>query len=333
MDAGHGVFPSGCGPGGKTKAAARTGGTRRPPLRLESGVRASGSRAPDSWTGGDRLVRDDNSSRSGGGASSGAWPVDAARPGSIASSFASGCLGACPSAGRARGSPSTRSAPRPRRRSSGPRAGSPTSVMPAASASSIASEVGAPTAASAGMRARAALSTSSAPARPLTHSRPSPAPCSPSRSSQPQTLSTALWRPTSSRSTRGSSAPSHQTAACSPPVSANAAWPARNRSGSARTAAASKRPASPAGARPARSDSRCARPQMPARGGGREVPLELRPVERDARGEPHVEHVGLVVARRGRAPRSRRRRPRAAARPRWRGSRAPARRRDPACAA
>ena len=44
--------------------------------------------------------------------------------------------------------------------------------MAAASASSIASDDGAPTAASTGMPARAALSTISAPARPLTHSTP-----------------------------------------------------------------------------------------------------------------------------------------------------------------
>ena len=48
------------------------------------------------------------------------------------------------------------------------------SVMPAASASAIASALGAPTAAIVPMPARAALSTSSAPARPLTHSTPSP---------------------------------------------------------------------------------------------------------------------------------------------------------------
>lgn len=50
------------------------------------------------------------------------------------------------------------------------------SVMPAVVARSIANVEGAPTAASAGMRARAAFSTSSAPARPLTQSRPSPLP-------------------------------------------------------------------------------------------------------------------------------------------------------------
>ena len=82
----------------------------------------------------------------------------------------------------------------------------PISVIRATSASSIASELGAPTDASTGMPARAALSTISAPVLPLTHSTPPPGGTLPCSNRAPITLSTALCRPTSSRSNSGAPA-------------------------------------------------------------------------------------------------------------------------------
>ena len=81
--------------------------------------------------------------------------------------------------------------------------------------------------------------------------------------SQPHTLSTALWRPTSSRNTRGSSAASHHTAAWSPPVASNAVCWVRTRAGSASNAATSSGGPAGTGVSPARMASRCARPHSP----------------------------------------------------------------------
>ncbi len=52
-------------------------------------------------------------------------------------------------------------------------------------------------------------------------------------SAQPTTLSTALWRPTSSRTTTRSPLTVNSAAACSPPVSANSCCAERSRSGNA----------------------------------------------------------------------------------------------------
>ncbi len=80
----------------------------------------------------------------------------------------------------------------------------PTSVTPCSAASSTASEDGADTAASTGTPAIAAFCTSSNDARPDTISTVPPSGTRPSSNAQPVALSTALCRPTSSRTTSGS---------------------------------------------------------------------------------------------------------------------------------
>ena len=77
----------------------------------------------------------------------------------------------------------------------------PTSVIPTSSANSAASDDGADTAASTGMPAISAFCASSKLARLETISTVPVRGRRSSFSAQPITLSTALWRPTSSRST------------------------------------------------------------------------------------------------------------------------------------
>ena len=55
----------------------------------------------------------------------------------------------------------------------------------------------------------------------------------PSRAALPTTLSTALWRPTSSRQTRSCPSASNSPEACSAPVRPKLSWARRRRSGSA----------------------------------------------------------------------------------------------------
>ena len=82
------------------------------------------------------------------------------------------------------------------------------------------------------MPAMSAFWVSSNEARPDTMSTVPRRGSRPLVSAHPTTLSTALWRPTSSRSTRSSPvAPSNSPAACSPPVLANTSWCSRSRSG------------------------------------------------------------------------------------------------------
>ena len=71
--------------------------------------------------------------------------------------------------------------------------------MPRSAASSIASEVGAPTPTRIGAPATAAFCTSSNASRPLTQRIAPASGTRPSSSARPITLSIALWRPTSSR--------------------------------------------------------------------------------------------------------------------------------------
>ena len=97
-----------------------------------------------------------------------------------------------------------------------------TTVNPAASAVSSASEVGAETATIIGARIAAAFCTISTETRLVSSTAP-PAPFRPARASAPANLSSALWRPTSSRTATRPS----------PGVQKAAAWTARVRAFSA----------------------------------------------------------------------------------------------------
>ena len=113
--------------------------------------------------------------------------------------------------------------------------------MPDSSASSAASDEGADTAASMGSPAIRAFWVSSNDARPLTSSTHPASGSRPAWKAQPITLSTALCRPTSSRSTSRSPAAVKIPAACSPPVLANTRWASRSRSGRAASTAGATR--------------------------------------------------------------------------------------------
>src|SRR6266851_1077177 len=122
----------------------------------------------------------------------------------------------------------------------------PTSVRPPSSASEAASEEGADTAASTGTPIMIAFCASSNEARPLTSSTWPDSGSRPERSAQPATLSTALCRPTSSRS--ASSVPSgvNRPAACRPPVRLNTRCASLSRSGSPASTAGETRTGSAA---------------------------------------------------------------------------------------
>ena len=105
---------------------------------------------------------------------------------------------------------------------------------------------GAEAADSTGMPAIHAFCTSSNDVRPLTCSSVPASGSRPSASAQPTTLSTALCRPTSSRTQSTSPAAVNSPAACSPPVRSKTAWASRNRSGSAASRGAGTRTASSA---------------------------------------------------------------------------------------
>ena len=105
--------------------------------------------------------------------------------------------------------------------------------------------LGADTAASTGMPAIHAFWVSSKLARPETSSTWPVSGSRRSRAAQPTTLSTALCRPTSSRTTTGSPWAVNRPAACRPPVRANARCAARSRSGSAVSVPASTVTGSP----------------------------------------------------------------------------------------
>ena len=116
---------------------------------------------------------------------------------------------------------------------------------------------------------------------------------------QPITLSTALWRPTSSRSTSIRPVrPSKRAAACSPPVFSNTAWAARSCSGKVtRTAGIDDEVVVGDGVLRTRAHGVDARLAAEPAGAGRvERPLETRMRRRDARCESHVEHVVGVEA-------------------------------------
>jgi len=94
----------------------------------------------------------------------------------------------------------------------------PINVSPISLARSTASDDGADTAARAGTPAITAFCTSSNEARPLTISVVPLSGRRPASSAQPMTLSTALCRPTSSRTHNNSPPASNNAAACRPPV-------------------------------------------------------------------------------------------------------------------
>ncbi|OLT04209.1 hypothetical protein BJF90_24060 [Pseudonocardia sp. CNS-004] len=120
-------------------------------------------------------------------------------------------------------------------------------MRPHSAASSTASEDGADTAASTGTPAITAFCASSNDARPDTTSTPPFAGIPRCMSAQPSTLSTALCRPTSSRTTIGSPAAVKSPAACSPPVLSKTRCRSRSTSGSAATTSGSTCTGSSAG--------------------------------------------------------------------------------------
>ena len=107
----------------------------------------------------------------------------------------------------------------------------PQSVIPVSLANSTARLDGAPTAAKIGTPAIAAFCTNSKLARPLTKRSESANGQRPIANCEPSTLSTALCRPTSSRTAMSSSARVNNAAAWMPPVFAKSGWAKRTRSG------------------------------------------------------------------------------------------------------
>ena len=106
------------------------------------------------------------------------------------------------------------------------------SVTPRRSASRTARSDGAETAQMIGTPATAAFWTISKLTRPETIRIRSQSGSSRTRTREPMTLSSALWRPTSSRIATRRPSVSNRPAACSPPVRSKAAWAARSASGS-----------------------------------------------------------------------------------------------------
>ena len=119
--------------------------------------------------------------------------------------------------------------PPSRRRTAGSARTPPCTARPARRGAPRGCE-GAPTAASTPMSATTAFWTISKPIRPLTHSTGA-AGDSAARIRAPTTLSTALCRPMSSRTTEGVPCSSKSPAACRPPVLSKTRCSARSRSG------------------------------------------------------------------------------------------------------
>ena len=113
------------------------------------------------------------------------------------------------------------------------------------------------------MPAAHAFCTISKLARPLAKRARSTAGSAPSSSSRPTTLSTALWRPMSSRTTIGSPRRSHAAAACTAPVRPNKVWAATARSGSEASTSSDHGAWSGSGSSRARSSSIAVEPHMP----------------------------------------------------------------------
>ena len=123
----------------------------------------------------------------------------------------------------------------------------PTSVMPASSAISTASDDGADTATRAGTPAITAFWVSSNEARPETMSTVPAAGTFRVSRAWPRTLSTALCRPTSSRTASRVPSAVNRPAPCSPPVESNTFCAARRASGSPKSTSAGSLTGSSAG--------------------------------------------------------------------------------------
>ena len=140
----------------------------------------------------------------------------------------------------------------------------PTSVRPARRAAWTASAVGALTATSEPKPAAQAFCTISTEARPLTNSPRPVAGSSPASSIAPTTLSTALWRPTSSRVSSTVPSRSKAAAAWTAPVLANRPWPLVTRRRHARHhRSVDRRRSSAAGARRSSKPSIWSLPHQP----------------------------------------------------------------------
>ncbi len=113
------------------------------------------------------------------------------------------------------------------------------------------------------MPATAAFWTSSKLARPETRTMRSFSGSSPARKRPPMSLSSALWRPTSSLTSSSSPAASKRPAAWMPPVAVNTSWAARNRPGSARSVSGVTTGPSGIGRQRTWTSSREALPQIP----------------------------------------------------------------------
>jgi len=139
----------------------------------------------------------------------------------------------------------------------------PIRVTPKRLATSIARLDGAETAANTVIPAAAVFCSSSYDARPLTHTTSSSR-GTPASTAQPIALSSALWRPTSSRTATSSPSGVNRPAACSPPVASNSVCAARSVSGSDATVSIDRRgPDGSGGSQRASSASRCAFPHTP----------------------------------------------------------------------
>src|SRR5713101_510875 len=140
----------------------------------------------------------------------------------------------------------------------------PTSVSRSSRASCTARLDGAETDATTGMPATHAFWMISKPPRPLTIRTFSESGSFPASNAQPTTLSTALWRPTSSRSAAISPRVSNSPAACKPPVRPKIACASRRLSGRRHSTCGSSRRFGLGGSMPrTRTCSMVALPQMP----------------------------------------------------------------------
>ena len=108
-------------------------------------------------------------------------------------------------------------------------------VMPYSRATAIASDDGAETAATIGIRAASAFCIISKETRPLTKSMCFSKGQIPLRRAYPITLSRALWRPTSSRRQINFPSRSNKPDECRPPVRSKTTCFSRSRSGSSKS--------------------------------------------------------------------------------------------------
>src|SRR6266542_2700797 len=139
----------------------------------------------------------------------------------------------------------------------------PSSVTPNSRDSSMANDDGPPTEATVGMPAMIAFCTISKLARLLTARMASCSGVALSRTNEPITLSTALWRPTSSRTRRRAPARSKIAAPCTEPVAWKAGWASWSWAGRRWTTSRSMASRGGRGEVTTRRDSIDVLPQMP----------------------------------------------------------------------